>query len=77
MNKILNKFFDDISPLFFIGVLLVSSFSINAYAIDSEEVIESVTIIGSKDDVKDLAGSGAVISNEDLQRQWIQTFKRF
>ena len=68
MNKILNKFFDDISSLFFIGVLLVSSFSINAYAIDSEEVIESVTIIGSKDDVKDLAGSGAVISNEDLQK---------
>ena len=77
MNKIINKFFDDISPILFIGVLLVSSFFINANVIDSEEVIESVTIIGSKEDVKNLPGSGAVISNEDLQRQWIQTFKRF
>ena len=68
MNKISNRFFDDISPIFFIGVLLVSSFFINVNAADSEEVIESVTIIGSKDDVKDLPGSGAVISNEDLQK---------
>jgi Fe(3+) dicitrate transport protein len=68
MNKILNRFFDDISPILFIGVLMVSSFFINANTIDSEEVIESVTIIGSKDDVKDLPGSGAVISNEDLQK---------
>jgi len=68
MNKILNRFFDDISPIFFIGVLLVSSFFINVNAADSEEVIESVTIIGSKDNVKDLPGSGAVISNEDLQK---------
>ena len=35
---------------------------------DESEYIESVTIIGSKEDVKDLAGSGAVISNEDLQK---------
>ena len=68
MNKIINKFFDDISPILFIGVLLVSSFFINANVIDSEEVIESVTIIGSKEDVKNLPGSGAVISNEDLQK---------
>ena len=68
MNKISNRFFDDISPIFFIGVLLMSSFFINVNAADSEEVIESVTIIGSKEDVKDLAGSGAVISNEDLQK---------
>ena len=31
-------------------------------------MVESVTIIGSKDDLKDLAGSGAVVSNEDLQK---------
>ena len=68
MNKFSNRFFDDISPIFFIGVLLMSSFFINVNAADSEEVIESVTIIGSKEDVKDLAGSGAVISNEDLQK---------
>ena len=30
--------------------------------------VESVTIIGSKEDMKDLAGSGAVISNEDLEK---------
>ena len=67
MNKISNKLFEDISPLFFIGVLLVSSFFVNANA-NEEITVESVTIIGTKDDVKDLAGSGAVISNEDLQK---------
>ena len=67
MNKISNKLFEDISPLFFIVVLLVSSFFVNANA-DEEITVESVTIIGTKDDLKDLAGSGAVISNEDLQK---------
>ena len=67
MNKIINKFFDDISPIFMIGVLLISSFFVNANA-DEEVTVESVTIIGSKDDLKDLPGSGAVISNEDLQK---------
>ena len=67
MNKILNRFFDDISPIFFIGILLASSFIFNANAAD-EEIVESVTIIGSKDDLKDLPGSGAVISNENLQK---------
>ena len=67
MNKIINKFFDDVSPIFMIGVLLISSFFVNANA-DEEVTVESVTIIGSKDDVKDLPGSGAVISNEDLQK---------
>ena len=67
MNKIINRFFDDISPIFMIGVLLISSFFVNADA-DEEVTVESVTIIGSKDDLKDLPGSGAVISNEDLQK---------
>ena len=67
MNKIINKFFDDVSPIFMIGVLLISSFFVNANA-DEEVTVESVTIIGSKDDLKDLPGSGAVISNEDLQK---------
>ena len=67
MNKISNKFFEDISPLVFIGVLLISSFFVNVNA-DEEITVESVTIIGTKDDLKDLAGSGAVISNEDLQK---------
>ena len=67
MNKILNRIFEDAAPIFFIGVLLVSSFIVNVNA-DEEITVESVTIIGTKDDVKDLAGSGAVISNEDLQK---------
>ena len=33
---------------------------------DTEEVIESVTIIGSAEDQKKLAGSGQIISNADL-----------
>ena len=67
MNKILNRIFEDAAPIFFIGVLLVSSFIVNVNA-DEEITVESVTIIGTKDDVKDLAGSRAVISNEDLQK---------
>ena len=66
MNKLFNKVLDDISPILFIGALLISSFII-AQDQDVEEV-ESVTIIGSKDDLKELAGSGAVISNEDLEK---------
>ena len=66
MNKLFNKVLDDISQILFIGVLLISSFII-AQDQDVEEV-ESVTIIGSKDDLKELAGSGAVISNEDLEK---------
>ena len=66
MNKILNKFFYDISPLFFIGVFLVSSFVLNA---EEGTEVESVTIIGTKEDVKELAGSGSVISNADLKKQ--------
>ena len=67
MNKISNKLFEDISPVLFIGALLISSF---IFAQDNYEeiTVDSVTIIGTKDDVKDLAGSGAVISNEDLQK---------
>ena len=33
---------------------------------NTEEVIESVTIIGSEEDLKNLAGSGQIISNADL-----------
>ena len=67
MNKVLNRIIEDKSALFLIGALVVSSFAFNANAADASD-IESVTIIGSKDDVKDLAGSGAVISNEDLEK---------
>ena len=67
MNKILNRIVEDRSALLLIGALVVSSFAFDVNAADTSDV-ESVTIIGSKDDVKDLAGSGAVISNEDLQK---------
>ena len=33
---------------------------------NTEEIVESVTIIGSKEDQKKLAGSGQIISNKDL-----------
>ena len=36
--------------------------------ISADDEVESVTIIGTKDDVKDLPGSGAVILNDDLQK---------
>ena len=61
MNKISNKLFEDISPVLFIGALLISSF-IFAQDNDEEITVDSVTIIGTKDDVKDLAGSGVITS---------------
>ena len=65
MSKLINKFFNDISPIFIIGFLVLSSLVVN---ISADDEVESVTIIGTKDDVKDLPGSGAVISNDDLQK---------
>ena len=65
MNKLVNKFFNDVSPLLIIGFLVLSSLVVN---ISADDEVESVTIIGTKDDVKDLAGSGAVISNDDLEK---------
>tara|TARA_B100000700_G_scaffold87535_1_gene98561 strand:- start:324 stop:2531 length:2208 start_codon:yes stop_codon:yes gene_type:complete len=52
---------------FVIMGLLTILFFIPAFADENtEEIIESVTIIGSKDDQKKLAGSGQIISNDDL-----------
>ena len=65
MSKLINKFFNDVSPIFIIGFLVLSSLVVN---ISADDEVESVTIIGTKDDVKDLPGSGAVISNDDLQK---------
>ena len=44
---------------------MLSSLIVN---ISADDEVESVTIIGTKDDVKDLPGSGAVILNDDLQK---------
>jgi len=52
---------------FIIMGLLTILFFVPAFADDNtEEIVESVTIIGSKEDQKNLAGSGQIISNDDL-----------
>ena len=69
MNKVYKKVAEEISPLILVATLVLTSvlitFTANA---ETSMEVESVTIIGSKEDVKDLAGSGAVISNEDLEK---------
>ena len=52
---------------FVIMGLLTILFFAPAFADDNtEEIVESVTIIGSKEDQKNLAGSGQINSNDDL-----------
>ena len=52
---------------FLIMGLLTILFFAPVFADDNtEEIVESVTIIGSKEDQKNLAGSGQIISNDDL-----------
>ena len=68
MNKFSKSFYENSSQYLIILFLILASFNLIAQDSDESEYIESVTIIGSKEDVKDLAGSGAVISNEDLQK---------
>ena len=52
---------------FLIMGLLTILFFAPAFADENtEEIVESVTIIGSKEDQKKLAGSGQIISNKDL-----------
>ena len=68
MNKFAKSFYENSSQYLIILFLILASFNLIAQESDESEYIESVTIIGSKEDVKDLAGSGAVISNEDLQK---------
>tara|TARA_B100001105_G_scaffold95633_1_gene76086 strand:- start:136 stop:2328 length:2193 start_codon:yes stop_codon:yes gene_type:complete len=53
---------------FVIMGLLTVLFFIPALAAYDLESIESVTIIGSKEDARNIAGSGSVISNDDLQK---------
>ncbi len=55
------------STLFMLFLFLLLSVVTTINADDEVEEIESVTIIGSKEDLKNLAGSGAIISNEDLE----------
>ena len=49
--------------------LLTILFFVPAFAVEYDiETIESVSIIGTKADARKIAGSGTVISNEDLQK---------
>ena len=69
MNKVYKKVAEEISPLILVATLVLTSVLIT-FTANAETImeVESVTIIGSKEDVKALAGSGAVISNEDLEK---------
>ena len=54
---------------FVIMGLLTILFFAPAFAVEYDiETIESVSIIGTKADARKIAGSGTVISNEDLQK---------
>jgi Fe(3+) dicitrate transport protein len=54
---------------FLIMGLLTILFFAPAFAVEYDvETIESVSIIGTKADARKIAGSGTVISNEDLQK---------
>jgi len=69
MNKVYKKVAEEISPLILVAALVLTSILITFTAnAETSMEVESVTIIGSKEDVKNLAGSGAVISNEDLEK---------
>ncbi|MDB9770202.1 TonB-dependent receptor plug domain-containing protein [Gammaproteobacteria bacterium] len=48
--------------------LLSILFFVPAFAADEAETIESVTIVGSAEDARNLPGSVSVISNEDLKK---------
>ncbi|MDC3152994.1 TonB-dependent receptor [SAR86 cluster bacterium] len=67
MKNILREMTENKSTLFMLFLFLLLSVVTTINANDEVEEIESVTIIGSKEDLKNLAGSGAIISNEDLE----------
>ena len=79
MNKIINKFFDEVSPLFFIGVLLVSSLALNAQ--DSEAEVEEIVVKGNvlySDQVNalktpvpvlDVPQTVSIVTDEDIRKQ--------
>ena len=52
--------------LLIMGLLTILFFAPAFADENTEEIVESVTIIGSKEDQKKLAGSGQIISNKDL-----------
>ena len=79
MNKISNKFFDDIAPLFFIGILLLSSFVINAQDNDAdvEEIIvkgnvlysDQVNALKTPVPVLDVPQTVSIVTDDDIRKQ--------
>ena len=79
MNKISNKFFDDIASLFFIGVLLLSSFVINAQDNDAdvEEIIvkgnvlysDQVNALKTPVPVLDVPQTVSIVTDDDIRKQ--------
>ena len=79
MKKIINKFFDEVSPLFFIGVLLVSSLALNAQ--DGEAEVEEIVVKGNvlySDQVNalktpvpvlDVPQTVSIVTDEDIRKQ--------
>jgi len=81
MNKILNRFFDDISPIFMIGVLLVSSFVV---AQDNDDDVEEIVVKGNvlySDQVNalktpvpimDVPQTVSIVTDEDIRKQGLR-----
>jgi Fe(3+) dicitrate transport protein len=64
-EKMIKKIIETRQALITISALIMLSATSLLSANDN---VESVTIIGSKEDAKNLAGSGTVINNEDLEK---------
>ena len=78
MNKIKNRFFDDISPILMIGVLLVSSFVINAQDNDDvEEVVvkgnvlqtDQVNALKTPVPILDVPQTVSIVTDDDIRKQ--------
>ena len=65
IKKMIKKIIETRQALITISALIMLSATSLLSANDN---VESVTIIGSKEDAKNLAGSGTVINNEDLEK---------
>ena len=69
MNRVYKKVNQDKSPLILVSALVLTSIIISFnLKVEASMDVEVITIIGTKKDMKDLAGSGAVIDNEALEK---------
>ena len=77
MNEIINRFFDDISPIFMIGVLLISSFFISAQDEEVEEVVvkgnvlqtDQVTALKTPVPILDVPQTVSIVTDDDIRKQ--------